>query len=95
MGGLRSSYNNADHFKTQSWKEKFEIAVAAADKLICVEVLNADQNNIVKAVYSSAVAITTADYNAFPVGSLITDLQAKKFLIHDTLTTWVASAALT
>lgn len=69
----------------------------ALDKLISVAMDSAEglQSNAipVRAIYGSTVAINTADYNDFPIGSTILDLKGatKKLYGKSGATTWLAT----
>jgi len=74
--------------------ERYGVAAAAIEKLKMIEVHQNDAGEVVEATYDSAGAITLADYNGFPIGSRILDLQAFKWHIKTAATTWLSSAAM-
>lgn len=86
--------NFAREVDSGSWEEQFLVSTGASD-LTKVQAVADEDGMIVKAVYKGSGAITLANYNGFPLGSVITDLQAFKTHIKVNATTWKSSAAYT
>jgi len=74
---------------------RYGIALADMLNLKSLTVSQGEPGEVATAVYDGAGAITLANYNGLPVGSLIVDLQIKKLHIHDAAATWKSSAAFT
>lgn len=96
--GLR--INNAVIYDGEAWNQKFNIADAAAAKLKMVTVFKGSDADgteqlRVDAVYdggSGGTNITTSDYNNFPVGSTILDVDAFAYYLKTDATTWKTEA---
>ncbi|GEM_PF-6927339 len=75
----------------------YSVADAAILKLKHIEVVKSDGGESVRALYDggdAAAAITLADYNGFPIGSHILDIQAYKWHIKTGAETWKSSEAM-
>lgn len=72
----------------RSYMDSYNISQEAATKLGNVLPITGDQTEQVLAWYEATEAINLADYNGFPIGSVIFDMQAH--MIHEklTATTW-------
>lgn len=94
-------YNNAQIYDGEAWNQKFSIADAAAAKMKLVLVTKGSDPDGTEQITctgyydggSGAAAITLADYNNFPVGSVIEDFNAFKTHYKTGATTWKSSAA--
>lgn len=81
-----------------SFMDAYEIDLADASNLqnvVRISGNDSGKNDIVFAVYTGAGAITLANYNGFPAGSVIFDTQAFKIHLKIDATTWKSSAAFT
>lgn len=67
---------NSQILDGRSFMDEFGIALAAAQKLDNVLIVSGAGEDKVIAWYNSSDAITEADYNGFPAGSIIYDMQA-------------------
>lgn len=94
MSGGGSKYRNAQVADGAGWDRKYDIAVAYAALLENVTEFVSDNKSKIIGWYDSSTSFNTnkAYYDGFPVGSQITDIQAKTFYLHQTATTWVANA---
>ncbi len=94
MAGGGSKFRNAQVADGAGWDTKYSIPAAYAALLENVVELVSDDDTKIKGWYNSSTVFSTnkAQYDGFPVGSEITDIQAKTFYMHQTATTWVANA---
>ena len=94
MAGGGSKFRNSQVADGAGWDRKYTISLAFAALLQNVMEDNADGNTMIRGNYNSTTVFSTnkAEYNGFPVGTQITDIQAKTLYLHQTATTWVANA---
>lgn len=85
--------NNASLSEGVSFQDRFNVDIADAENLACVQIFNSNSDERVIAFYKGAGAIDLTKYNGFPKGSLIHDEQAHKTHEKTGATTWVSSAA--
>lgn len=81
-----------------SFMDAYNIALNDANNLSNALLVsgNADyKQTVVYANYTGTGAIALANYNGFPVGSVIFDFQAFKIHLKTGATTWKSSAAFT
>ena len=84
--------NNLTINDSQSWRDLWNITAGIDD--MQVEIVGANNVNYARGVYTGSGAITLSNYNNFPIGSQILDIQAKKWHIKTAATTWLSSAAM-
>ena len=84
--------NNLTLNDNQSWVDAYNITSGISD--FQAEIVGANGVNYVKGIYTGSGAITLSNYNNFPIGSTILDVQAKKWHLKTAATTWVSSAAM-
>ncbi len=72
---------------------RYSITAAAIANLKCLRVTQGVGEEVVEATYVGTGAITLADFNGLPIGSVITDTQAFKTHMKTGATTWKSSAA--
>jgi hypothetical protein len=94
MAGGGSIYRNAQVADGAGWDRKWSITSNYAALLENVVEFVSDDKNKILAWYNSSTVFSTnkAQYDGFPVGSIIHDIQAKTTYMHQTATTWVANA---
>lgn len=81
-----------------SFMDAFNIDLADANKLQNAMRVSGNaykKSDVVFAVYTGTGAIILANYNGFPVGSVIFDMQAFKIHLKTGNTAWKSSAAFT
>lgn len=72
---------NSQVLDGRSFMDEFNISLAAAEKLENVLIISGANNDKVLAWYNSSDPITESDYNGFPKGSIIFDMQSTTFKI--------------
>lgn len=92
MAGGGSQFRNAQVADGAGWDRKYSIANAFAALLENVYEVVSDEETKIKGWYDSSTTFATnkANYDGFPIGSKIIDIQAKKEYLHDTPTTWLS-----
>lgn len=94
MAAGGSIVRNGQVIDGAGWDRRFSVSATYAALLENVMIIESDDNTKVTGWYNSSTAFTTnaAQYDGFPVGSIITDIVAKTQYMHQTATTWVANA---
>jgi hypothetical protein len=91
MAGGGSTVRNSQVADGAGWDNKYGIALAYAALLENVEETVADGNTKITGWYNSATTFQTnkAEYDGFPIGSVIYDIVAGTIEFHQTATTWI------
>lgn len=98
MAGIKSQ--NLVQQQGTSWEDLFGIDVdrltnATRDNFFVYLLGNDRKSGIAICFYTGSGALTLSEFNNLPVGTVIFDVQSKKWHLHTDATTWVSSAAST
>ena len=94
MAGGGSQFRNAQVADGAGWDRKYNITNTYAALLENVTELVSDDKTKIIAWYNSSTAFSSnaAQYNSFPVGSIVFDIQGDALYMHDSATTWKTEA---